>query len=675
MPWQVAGYETDADKPFDQGSFGTVWHARRLSDGLRVALKLVRRAHAADAAERIDAERRGALLQRAFHEAHGMVPAVYDIGHDGDGDLFIAMELIEGGSLADAIATGPLAPSVAVGHALAICGFLEKAHGFATTIEGDRYDRLVHADLKPGHIVARGAAGAGPVVPGHLVVLDFGIAKALHKATPLTTNNWGTSAYMSPERLIDGRVDEQVDFWSLGVILFEMLAGHRPYRTLQAPSLKGQLERAIRGNEPREPLPASVPPGVVAVVNRLLAYQPERRYPGAAALRDDLQACLDGRAPTALAAYDTPATLRVTPATERREATWSDVPPTLPVLPGVATGVPPTEPRPFLPPPLPLRQAAALGGLEGVAAAPLPGSPADASAPVAPPRRRRRPRRLASAMAVLFVLYLGMLEAVAWLQAERLRDVVPTIDGPALTAAEASYARVARNGTLDLGLRLRVDGLLRAHLLGLADRVIEDYRSEQPSLSLADWKQAQQALHWAVRLSPDDDRLKARLQLCDAHVLRIAPRPGRSTTTQAAYRRAIDRFRAAARLDPDAFDPYLGISRLAVYGLIPADVDLASQSMSAAEKRGYVPGRRERALIGDGHMRRGDTLRREARSLSGAERARALDGARASFAACVEAFEPILGFANAARNIETCKTQLADVEDALLADGAIQEPE
>jgi hypothetical protein len=74
-------------------------------------------------------------------------------------------------------------------------------------------------------------------------------------------------------------------------------------------------------------------------------------------------------------------------------------------------------------------------------------------------------------------------------------------------------------------------------------------------------------------------------------------------------------------------------------------------------------------------MRRGDTLRREARSLSGAERARALDGARASFAACVEAFEPILGFANAARNIETCKTQLADVEDALLADGAIQEPE
>ena len=214
MSWQVAGYETDADKPFDQGSFGTVWHARRLSDGARVALKLVLRDHAADAVERIEAERRGAMLQRSFHDAYGMVPAVYDVGYDRDGDLYIAMELIHGGSLSDVISRGAVDAVAAAGHATAICAFLEKAHSFSTTIEGERYDRLVHADLKPGHIFVRDS--------GEVIVLDFGIAKALDKSKPLTTNNWGTSAYMSPERLIDGRVDEHVDFWSVGVMLYEI---------------------------------------------------------------------------------------------------------------------------------------------------------------------------------------------------------------------------------------------------------------------------------------------------------------------------------------------------------------------------------------------------------------------------------------------------------------------
>ena len=303
MSWQVAGYETDADKPFDQGSFGTVWHARRQSDGTRVALKLVLREHAPDAEERIEAERRGAMLQRSFHDAHGMVPAVYDVGYDRDGDLYIAMELIQGGALSDAIAMGALGAQNAARHAAAICGFLEKAHRFTTTIEGERYDRLVHADLKPGHIFVRPG--------GEVIVLDFGIAKALDRSKPLTTNNWGTSAYMSPERLIDGRVDEQVDFWSLGVILYEMLAGHRPYRTLQAPSSKSQLERAIRGNAPRESLPDSVPPALAAIVSKLLAYQPDRRYETATAIRNDLLAVLDGRRPAALDEYDTPATTRV----------------------------------------------------------------------------------------------------------------------------------------------------------------------------------------------------------------------------------------------------------------------------------------------------------------------------------------------------------------------------
>lgn len=667
MSWQVAGYETDADKPFDQGSFGTVWHARRLSDGARVALKLVLRDHAADAVERIEAERRGAMLQRSFHDAYGMVPAVYDVGYDRDGDLYIAMELIQGGALSDVIATGALDPTVAARHAGAICAFLEKAHSFSATIEGERYDRLVHADLKPGHIFVRAS--------GEVIVLDFGIAKALDKSKPLTTNNWGTSAYMSPERLLDGRVDEHVDFWSLGVMLYEMLAGHRPYRALQSPALKSQLERAIRGNAPREALPGPVPPALVAIVNKMLAYQPDRRYRHASAVREDLEAFLAGGRPVALADYDTPATTRVdgwrtseaglvtVAATERRP----DTPP-VPLTTSVAS----TDPLPFIPPPLPLRPELQPASVPAMSAPASPGG--QAAGPTAAPARAPRGRRLLWALATLLALYLATSEAVAWIGAERIRDVVSAIDGPTLAIAEASYDRVAATGPFDVGLRLRVDARLQSHLLGLANRVIEDYRHDQPSLSLSDWKQAQQALRWCLRLRPGNRVAESRLQTCDAHILRIATKAGRSAATQATYRRAIDRFRDAARLDPQAYDPYLGISRIAVYNLVPADVELAASAMADAQKRGYTPGRRERALVGDGYMRRGEILRREARNVSGSQRTRALEQARESFVACIEAFEPILGFASAARNIEVCKTQLTHVDEEIEDAQASEEP-
>src|SRR5437867_8630851 len=177
MSWQVGIYRAVEDKPFDHGQFGTVWRARRVSDGTKVALKLVLRANGRD---QIDAERHGAMLQQQFHRAHGMVPAIYDYGQDGD-DFYIAMELIEGGRLADQIANGPLPARAAAEHAAWLCGFLDKAHRFATTIEANRYVAIVHADLKPQHVLFTQS--------GENKVLGFGIAKALARRTRLTTYN------------------------------------------------------------------------------------------------------------------------------------------------------------------------------------------------------------------------------------------------------------------------------------------------------------------------------------------------------------------------------------------------------------------------------------------------------------------------------------------------------
>ena len=624
MPWQVGGYATEGEKPFDQGSFGTVWRARRLSDDLRVALKLVLLTDAADARERIAAERHGAMLQQRFQQAHGMVPTVYDFGYDADGHLFIAMELVEGGALSDLIKAGPVDPKVAAGHAVRICEFLDKAHSFATTVEGEPYDRLVHADLKPGHLLV------GP--SGDIKVLDFGIAKALAKTTQVTTNNWGTSAYASPERLEHGHVNEHVDFWSLGVILYEMLAGHRPYPGVDRN--RSQLEQAIRTNAPRAPLPGCPAP-LAAVVGKLLAYQLERRYPTAAAIRSDLQRFLEDRPPLALTEYATAETM---PMQRPAQATTSRV-----VPPPLQT-VPPTDPLPASPPAAPA----------GVAATPSRKSRSGFRSLV----------RAAAWAAMLLVLVATVAsEGAAWVAAERFRRSVEAIDGGTLTQAKREYDAIRARGVLCTGLRLRVNQPLRSRLVALGESVIVDYRREEPTMAAAQWKEAQQALRWASQLGRVSRRQRSNLLTCDAHVIRLTARGQPAATARAAYRLAIERFRAAAALDDESFDPYLGISRIAVYGL--GDVDQAGSAIQEAEKRGYVSGRRERALLGDGYLRRATATRFTARKLTGELRRRELEKARADYQGCVEAFDPIVGFGYAAKNLEVCRGQVEQIDEEL----------
>jgi serine/threonine protein kinase len=637
--------------PIESGAFGTVYNARRRTDGRRVALKLVLSTAEPDSADKLAAERRGAELQQQFGRAHGMVPEVYDYGAHHK-HFYIAMEFVEGGSLAHLIADGPMAPAAAARHAVSICEFLDKAHQFLT-IEGEPGNAIVHADLKPQHILLPR--------PDEIRVLDFGIAKALAKTRQVTTNIWGTICYASPEQLESGGVNPYVDFWSLGVMLYEMVAGHRPYAQHEKNSRR--LEHAIKTNERREPLPDSCPPALAAIINKLLAYQPERRYPSAAAIRADLDAFLTNGVPAALWEYEAAPTATIA----RPESPPLLPPPLPPAAQSPSDMVPPTDPLPLTAvapalPTLPLpprRQASTL----------LP------PVPSAQPRRRLAVRRFAWLATLLSLVAVLALEGAAWVAAERFRQTVDAMDGRTVIERKGDYERISGLGALDLGLAWRVDGRLRERLVSIADAVVADYRSEEPTVGAVEWRQASDALRWAQQLAPGDTSLRARQVNCEGHEARIAAQrqPRGSALRRQLFAAAIAMFQRAAELDPASYDPYLGISRTQVYGF--DDVDAATAAITEAEKRGYHSSRRERAQLGDGYLRRAERSRRLARTVSGDQRRRELENAHAAYGRCVELFDPIIGFGNAARNLEFCKRNLAAVAHALDLDGeAVDEP-
>src|SRR5262249_30753722 len=151
---------------------------------------------------------------------------------------------------------------------------------------------------------------------------------------PETQLIWGTPHYSSPERLDTGRASAQDDLWADGVMLYEMIAGHRPYSKLepQDPDAAKVRHAILTGAEP-EPLPECAPP-MQAIVPKMLRRQSERRYPSAIAFRQDLDAFLRGKETVAVRERRTPAPVVVSPtgggpvATERHTtATAGVIPP------------------------------------------------------------------------------------------------------------------------------------------------------------------------------------------------------------------------------------------------------------------------------------------------------------------------------------------------------------
>jgi serine/threonine protein kinase len=601
------------------GKFGFVFHATHAPTGRSVALKLIPR-QGPESDEKVAAERHGAILQQHFGLTHKtLVPEVFE--HKPIQEFYgIAMEFVDGVQLTRLIEGGPMTPRRAATIALAIADFLEKAHRFETTVEGEHYELIVHADLKPDHILV--------LDDDEIRVLDFGIAKALEARTLVTTNKWGSVQYASPERLqSDGHVNEHADFWSLGVMLFEMVAGFRPYSRYEHSS--SRLDRAIRTHEPPEPMPAASDPVLVAIVGKLLATQVDRRYVSASAIAADLAAYLHGRPTTA--------------AAEQARASQETV------RVGGAGGVPP--PRLISVPTEPLTSDPQVApGVRATASQSTPQSkdPGGAHRSVV-----AKAKRFAG---VCVMVGLAATEALGLVRAERLRAKVAALEPSDVPAVRSAYQAIDRWAVMDIGVFIRLNGALTNRLIELADRTILDYRAEAPGVARVHWEQARDCLDLARELAPNDRSIAAKRAYVAGHLSRITAR------ASVDMDRAVRQFRESARLDPSSPDPYLGLARVAAYST--RDVEALRQAIGEAESRGYRSGRREQAGFGDAHKVLGDRARAGALQLRGSARLTELERSATEYRMCIEYLEGLRYF-NSDGNARECHRRLDQVESQI----------
>lgn len=249
------------------GGMGTVYEAEDTRLRRRVAVKLLPPEYSRDrrAKERFLRE-----AEAAAKVDHPNLCTVHDVG-ESEGRLYIVLSFYEGETLRERIRRGPLPVAEAREIAIQVARGLARAHEAG----------IVHRDIKPGNVILPRR--------GEAKILDFGIARLEGDDASLTRTgaSWGTPAYMSPEQARGERVDGRTDIWSLGVMLYEMLAGRRPFG---GESMEAVISAILTQEpEPLERVRPEVPPELALMVERALARHPSERYASAAELLGDLE--------------------------------------------------------------------------------------------------------------------------------------------------------------------------------------------------------------------------------------------------------------------------------------------------------------------------------------------------------------------------------------------------
>ena len=439
-----------------RGAMGEVFLAHDTEARRDVALKIVYKGPEPEDQDILDAERLGAELQKRLSGVDRRVVTVNKYG-ENSGDLFIEMELIEGEDLSTVMARGPVNPGFAAHVARELCEMLENLRAFTTTIGDRRFTGIIHGDLKPRNIRIN--------KQNQVKVLDFGIAKALTHTRKYTMNVFASTAYCSPERLETQNMDSHSDLWSVGVLLYQMVAHKLPF---DEPT-KERVERRIRSSQLPDPLPPSCPEPLRRIIFKMLARDPARRYQTALEVNEDLTRFQNGQQVRAEAfrpaqAFDSNATVRT--AVPVRERALDDR------TTRSGRNVPIVTKR--------NRNRRALGCLA------------------------------AFGFACLIAFTLVSMQLSFWNDADKLKTDLETEHVTNLEDAWNRYQALTKR--MHLGMFLwGAKGALRKRLVARADETIAEYRnSDAPSVYEPQWVQARNNLSRALELDPGDGGIEGR---------------------------------------------------------------------------------------------------------------------------------------------------------------------
>ena len=286
-----------------QGGMGTVYRATDSHLGRDVAIKILSDAFWNDPDRVARFEREARTLASLSHANVAIVHAIEDgPAGAGYGGRALVMELVDGATLAELIAKGPIPVNDALSIAKQIADGLEAAHDHG----------VVHRDLKPANVKVR--------TDGTVKVLDFGLAKSMEPVsvasslsmsptitTPAMTHAGvilGTASYMSPEQARGKPVDRRTDVWAFGCVLFEMLAGRRPFADEE--TVSDTLAGILKGEPVWAALPAETPPKIRSLLERCLRKDVRLRLPHIAQARIEIEEAASEPSLTAWPAAKTP---------------------------------------------------------------------------------------------------------------------------------------------------------------------------------------------------------------------------------------------------------------------------------------------------------------------------------------------------------------------------------